>query len=321
MLGVALLNMGGPGGPGEVRAFLRALFSDRDLIRLPGGPALQGVFAILIAALRTRKVQGNYRRIGGGSPLLDLTRRQAEGLRRALAARGVPAAVEPLMRYTRPRAVDALRALRRAGADALVAVSLYPQFSRATTGSSLADLERAAVDSGLFPRRSVVDRYPEHPGYLEAVAERVREGLAGFPEERRGRVVLLFSAHSLPERAVREGDPYVAEIERTVAGVRARLPAEQPWRLGFQSRTGPVRWVGPDTAEVLRDLGREGVREVLVVPAAFVSDHIETLYEIDLLFAEDARAAGIADFRRAPSLNDSPTFAAALADLVLEAAP
>jgi ferrochelatase len=172
----------------------------------------------------------------------------------------------------------------------------------------------------LFLPHVVIDRYPEHPGYLDAVAERVHEGLAGFPAERRRHVVVLFSAHSLPERFVREGDPYVAEVERTVAGVRARLPAGQPWRLGFQSRTGPVRWVGPDTAEVLRDLGREGVREVLVVPAAFVSDHIETLYEIDLLFAEDARRAGIADFRRAPSLNDSPTFLAALADLVLEAA-
>ena len=166
-----------------------------------------------------------------------------------------------------------------------------------------------------------MDRYPEHPGYLDAVAERVRTGLDWFPEERRADVVLLFSAHSLPKRFIDEGDPYVSEIERTVAGVRARLPESHPWRLSYQSRAGPVEWVGPDTAAVIAELGREGVRDVLAIPIAFVSDHIETLQEIDLRYAAEAKDAGIGTFRRSESLNDSATFLDALADLVTEAIP
>ncbi|MCU0725900.1 MAG: ferrochelatase [Planctomycetes bacterium] len=311
-LGVILMNLGGPGKQGEIRPFLASLFSDREIIRLPGGPVFQPALAQLIAGLRLSKVRRNYRQIGGGSPLLDLTRRQAEGLAAELGRRGFPARVAVAMRYSRPRADDALLALARGGFDRLVAVSLYPQYSRATTGSSVADLLRAMGRTGITGKLALVERYPEHPGYLDALALKVREGLR--PES-----VVLFSAHGLPEKLVRAGDPYVGEIERTVAGVRARLPAGTPWRLGYQSRVGPVKWVGPDTEEVIRDLGREGARDVLAVPVAFVSDHIETLQEIDILYAGVARAAGIPSFRRSGSLNDSPAFLEALADLVLEA--
>ncbi len=315
--GVILMNLGGPARPSAIRPFLTALFSDREIIRLPGGPLLQPVTARLLTTLRLASVRANYARIGGGSPLPAITRRQAEGLRERLRARGIEAQTATALRYTRPRADDALRAL--SGADRLVAVSLYPQYSRATTGSSLADLRRALDRAGLGFPLSVVDRYPDHPGYLDALADTVRRGLSAWPAPRRPSVVVLFSAHSLPERLVREGDPYVEEVGRTVAGVRERLPAGQPWRLAFQSRVGPVRWVGPGTEEVLRDLAREGARDVLVVPVSFVSDHLETLYEIDLLYGTLARRRGIERYRRAEALNDSPAFLEALADLVTEA--
>jgi ferrochelatase len=311
-LGIILMNLGGPAKQGEIRPFLASLFSDREIIRLPGGPVFQPALAQLIAGLRMKKVRANYRQIGGGSPLLALTRGQAAGLAAEFARRGVDAKVAVAMRYSRPRAAGALLSLARAGFDRLVAVSLYPQYSRATTGSSVSDLLRAMGRTGVLVKLALVDRYPDHPGYLDALAEKVREAL-------RPETTVLFSAHGLPERLVRSGDPYVREVERTVAGVRARLPAGTPWRLGFQSRVGPVKWVGPDTEAVIRDLGREGARDVLAVPVAFVSDHIETLQEIDILYAGVARAAGVPSFRRSASLNDSPAFMRALADLVLEA--
>jgi ferrochelatase len=317
--GVILLNLGGPSTPSEIRPFLVSLFSDREIIRLPGGPLLQPLMARLIARMRLKRVTENYASIGGGSPIFPLTRRQAEGLEAVLRGRGLDACVGIAMRYTYPDADEALTEMERAGVDRLLAVTMYPQYSRATTGSSLAALRRAMARRGVELPLAVVDRYPEHPGYLEAVAEKVRAGLGAYPEDRRAGATLLFSAHSLPQRFVDEGDPYVNEIEATVAGVLARLPEGQPWRLSFQSRAGPVKWVGPETSEVIEELARDGVEDVLAVPIAFVSDHIETLQEIDLLYAGQARDLGISGFSRSKSLNDSPTFLAALAELVTEA--
>ncbi|MHC4471620.1 MAG: ferrochelatase [Planctomycetota bacterium] len=318
-IGVILMNLGGPSSPEEIRPFLVRLFSDREIIRLPGGPLLQPLMARLIARLRLKRVRRNYEAIGGRSPLLRLTRLQAEGLREVLATRGFDARVGVAMRYTSPSSAQTLMEMTRSGVSRLVALTLYPQYSKATTGSSLTALRRAMEWAGAETPFAVVDRFPEHPVYLDSVAERVWAGLKRWPAEQRADVVLLFSAHSLPQRLVDEGDPYVVEVKRTIEGVLARLPHGQPWRLGFQSRAGPVQWVGPDTSDVIRRLGQENVRGALCVPVAFVSDHIETLQEIDLLYAGEAREAGIETFRRSESLNDSPTFLEALADLVEEA--
>jgi len=318
-VGVILLNLGGPGSAGEIQPFLRALFSDRTIIRLPGGPLLQPLVAKLIARLRRKKVVANYARIGGGSPILPLTTKQAEGLERVLGERGREAKVAIAMRYTEPGATSALDELAVAGVTRLVALTLYPHFSKATTGSSLADLERKMAAAGTDLPLTVIDRYPTHEGYVDAVTEKVREGLAAYPADKRDDVILLFSAHSLPQRFIDDGDPYLAETKRTVNAVLDRLGGDRRFKLAFQSRSGPVTWVGPDTADVIEQMADAGETEVLVVPISFVSDHIETLYEIDLLYGDRAAGLGITGYRRTESLNDSPAFLNALADMVEEA--
>jgi ferrochelatase len=324
--GVLLFNLGGPGTLDDVEPFLVNLFSDRDIIELPLGAALQPAFARAVAKVRGPSVRRNYASIGGGSPQLRLTLAQAEALsaRLSRADRRVPVAVA--MRYWRPSTAEALRELASLGVERVVTLTLYPHYSRATTGSSERELARVMARpewQGRF-RLSGVDRYPEEPAYLDALAATVRESLAAFPAPTRDGVVLLFSAHGLPRRFVDAGDPYVAETQATVRGILQRLGAPNRHALGYQSRTGPVKWIGPGTDEILREVGREGVRAVLVVPVSFVSDHIETLYELDQLFAGVARAAGIEDYRRSPALNTRPAFIEALAGLVerhLEAAP
>lgn len=318
MVGVLLLNLGGPETLDEVEPFLRELFSDRDLIELPLGAAFQPLFARLIARLRGPAVRRNYRGIGGGSPQLRLTRVQAAALQARLNRDGDRVRVAIALRYARPNAEDALAELLAEGVERIVTLPLYPQYSAATTGSSERALQRA-LDGPRFRGRFEVMRvasYPTEPSYLEALADCVRRGLAGFGEEARGRALLLFSAHGLPQRFVDRGDPYVKETQATVTGVLARLRLPNRDALGFQSRTGPVKWTGPGTDEMIERAAREGVREILVVPVSFVTDHIETLYEVDQLFAEKARRAGIAEFRRSPALDAHPAFIQALAGLV-----
>jgi ferrochelatase len=200
-----------------------------------------------------------------------------------------------------------------------VTLTLFPHWSKATTGSSQKELETALA----LPRFGAnhwritgIDRYADDPGYLDAFADTVRAALGGFPPGARERAVILFSAHGLPQKFVDEGDPYVGQIEATRQGLLKRLAVPNRQVLGYQSRTGPVKWIGPGTDEMIAELGREGVKELLIVPLSFVSDHIETLYEVDILFADMARAAGITDYRRPAALNDNPAFIEALARLV-----
>lgn len=347
-VGIVLLNLGGPPDQAAVQPFLYRLFSDREIIQLPGGPLGQKLLARIIARARGREVRRNYQAIGGGSPILRLTTAQARALETALnrpaggpAGNAAPAgaeAGEPLghhaagedaprfavtiaMRYWQPTSDEALTGLVERGISRAIALTLYPQFSTATTGSSWNELLRAArrLDLESKLRLSCIDRYPVDPAYLEAVAATVLEGLAGFPEELRASVVLLFSAHGLPVRFIERGDPYEREIHATRDGVLDRLRrhgVENRWELAYQSRTGPVRWLDPSTDVVIRELGRQKVRSVLVIPIAFVSDHIETLYEVDQLFAEEARHAGITHYRRTRMLNDDPAYIAALAAMV-----
>jgi ferrochelatase len=324
--GVLLFNLGGPATLDDVEPFLVNLFSDRDIIELPLGRALQPAFARVVAKVRGPSVRRNYASIGGGSPQLRLTLAQARALSARLSRADGQVPVAVAMRYWRPGTAEALQELADAGVERVVTLTLYPHYSRATTGSSERELARVMARpewQGRF-RLSGVDRYPEEPAYLDALAATVRESLAAFPAETRDGVVLLFSAHGLPRRFVDAGDPYVAETQATVRGILERVGAPNRHALGYQSRTGPVKWIGPGTDEILRELGREGVRAVLVVPVSFVSDHIETLYELDQLFAGVARAAGIEDYRRSPALNTRPAFVEALAGLVerhLEAVP
>jgi protoporphyrin/coproporphyrin ferrochelatase len=326
---IVLFNLGGPDDLASVEPFLVNLFADREIIELPLGARLQPLMARLIARLRAPSVRRNYERIGGGSPQLRITRAQARALENRLSAGWNGAwpgealaetryRVFVAMRYTRPTAADALAEIAAAGIRRIVTLTLFPHYSKATTGSSRREFDRALADPRWRRRFAVthIEHYADHPGYLDAMAATVRAAWSRVPLPRRDAAVVLFSAHGLPRKFIDEGDPYVTHIEATRRGILERLRLPNRQLLAFQSRTGPVKWIGPGTEEVLKQLGREGVRDVLVVPLSFVSDHIETLYEVDLLFAEAAREAGITGYSRPQALNTHPMFIDALADLV-----
>lgn len=320
-LGVLLFNMGGPATLDEVEPFLVEVFSDRDVIELPFGRALQPLFARVLARARARSVRRNYALIGGGSPLLRHTVAQARALQRRLdgGPLGGRARVFIAMRYTAPTAADALAAMSAAAVRQVVTVPLYPHWSRATTGSFHRALQRAleaGKDDGPAVEVTHIRSYFDDPLYLDALAATVRLGFETIPPDARRDTVVLFSAHGLPQTLVDAGDPYVEQIEATRRGVVERAALGNRHLLGYQSRTGPVRWIGPGTEELLDRLGLEGVRSVLVVPLSFVSEHIETLYEVDILLRERALARGITLYRRTPTLQTHPLFVECLARLV-----
>jgi ferrochelatase len=320
-IAVVLFNLGGPEDLASVEPFLINLFSDREIIELPFGSTLQPAMARLIAKMRGPSVRRNYASIGGGSPQLRLTTAQARALEERLNAASAHYRVFVAMRYSRPSCEDALEAIAAAGIRRIVTLTLFPHYSKATTGSSRREFDRTLakpVWRAFGFAVTHIDRYADDGGYLDAMADRVLEAWRGIPEDRRPRTVLLFSAHGLPQKFIDAGDPYVEEIEATRRGIleRVALPCREV--LAYQSRTGPVRWIGPGTEEMLTELGREGVTDVLVVPLSFVSDHIETLYEVDQLFAGVAAKAGISGYRRTEALNTSSRFIDALAGLVEE---
>ena len=319
-IGVLLLNLGGPDSPEAIRPFLSNLFADREIIRLPGGAWGQRLLGRLIVRARLRSARRNYAAIGGHSPLLALTLRQAAALERVFRDEfGLDATVAPAMRYWHPFAGEALGDMAARGIRRIVAMTLYPHYSIATTGSSAHELRRVIERDfrGQFDL-TIIDRWPALPGYLDALVGRVRAALGAVPDERREGVALLFSAHGLPLNFIARGDPYVDDIKATLHGVLERLDGQRPWRLAYQSRVGPVRWLRPTTKEALRELARAGCRDVLVVPISFVTDHVETLYEIDQELAHLARELGFVTFRRTAALNDDPGFIRALAGLIVE---
>jgi ferrochelatase len=315
--GIVMMNLGGPKALADVNPFLRTLFQDREIIQLP----FQRFLGPFIADRRTKKIQQHYREIGGGSPILAWTEEQGRGMVARLDERSPATAPHKFyvaFRYIAPTSDDALRAMRADGVKRAVAFTQYPQFSCATTGSSLNELWRAAHRTKLQDafEWSVLDRWPTHPGFIDAMTETVRNGLAEFEPADRDGVVLVFSAHSLPLAIIERGDAYPAEIGASVHEVMQRLEYRQQYLISYQSEVGPVRWLGPSTERVIEELGRKRHSQVLVVPIAFTSDHIETLHELDIEYGELAEKVGIHNFRRAPALNGMPQFQDALADLV-----
>lgn len=306
---IILLQMGGPDSLEAVKPFLLNLFTDRDIIKI--GPAfLQPFIARRIVKKRTPKVSGYYGRIGGKSPIRELTEDQARSLEEQL---GPDYRCFVAMRYSLPSTRDALTAARRAGCSSIVTLSLYPHYSRATTGSSINELNRELSASGLSSPIPIIDRFYDHPLYIEALAEKIEEGLTQFAD--RSAVDIVFSAHSLPQSFIDSGDPYLSHIQETVRLVVARLGKVKHY-LAFQSRAGPVKWLEPSTEAMMKERAAGGCKQMLMVPLSFVSDHIETLYEIDIQYGEEAAALGITEFRRSPSLNSSPLFIQCLAELV-----
>lgn len=316
---IVMLNMGGPKTLDDVGPFLLNLFADREIIQLP----FQNVLGPFIARRRTKAVQSLYQEIGGGSPILEWTNIQGRGMCERLdrlSPETAPHRFYIAFRYTEPTAEDALKAMKRDGVERAIAFTQYPQYSCATTGSSLNDLWRAVGKLGLAKafKWSVIDRWPAHPKFIDAMTETVRVGLDQFTKSEQEDVLLLFSAHSLPLSIVNRGDTYPAEIGATVHEVMKRLNFAYEYMVSYQSDVGPVPWLGPLTEDVIKDLGRQKRRNVLVVGVAFTNDHIETLSEIDIEYAELAQEVGITKFRRAPALNDLPLFQDALAEIVYE---
>lgn len=321
-VGIVLFQLGGPDSLEAVEPFLRNLFRDPDII--PMGPLgfLRNPLAKLISSRRSVAVRGKYAEIGGRSPIGTLTERQRGALVEALSTEIDPVAVVA-MRYWHPLTAEAVDALRKAGPLAeIVLLPLYPHFSYATTLSSLKEWRRVYGEpSGGPPQRTVAQFY-DHPLYIQALAQRIGSVLRQFADS--SRIHLIFSAHGLPMSLVEKGDPYPGQVEATVRLVceegRKQYPAwPKTHLLCYQSRVGPAKWLQPPLTGTIERLGNEGVKEMLIVPISFVTEHIETLHEINIEAREEAKKFGIEVFRMMPAVGDSPLFIAALKDLVLQA--
>jgi len=316
--GVLLFNLGGPETLEDVRPFLYNLFSDPDILRIRSD-VLRRSLAWILAATRQRKSRGLYRQIGGGSPLRRITEAQAAALAAEFASRGREVGVYVGMRCWKPTIDEAVQRLLRDGIRRLVLLPLFPQYSMTTTGSCFRYFRTLDGRLGLSPKIQIsyIQSWYKESLYVEAMADLIRAALMRFSEEGRARVRLLYSAHSLPARYIEEGDPYLEQSRESVALIDACLGTAHASTLAFQSRVGPVKWLGPDTRDVLADLAGKGVDRVLAVPISFVSDHIETLQEMDIQYKQLAAKLGIREFHRADAPNLHPTFIRALADLTI----
>ena len=311
-IAVVLFNLGGPDGPAAVKPFLANLFSDPAIIDLPG--LIRRPLAKFIAARREKSAQANYAIMGGGSPLLPETRRQAEALQEALMAARPGDVVKTFiaMRYWNPLAEQTAAEVAAFAPDEIVLLPLYPQFSTTTTESSLKAWNGVYRGPG---RSRTVCCYPSAPGWIEAQAEGVKTKLA---EAGDAPVRVLFSAHGVPEKIIGgRGDPYQEQIEATCAAI-AQAAGLVDWQVCYQSRVGPLKWLGPSTPEAIAQAAADGVG-VVVTPVAFVSEHIETLVELDVEYAELAHEKAVKPYLRAPAVGVAPDFIQTLADAVGEA--
>ena len=310
---VVLFNLGGPDRPDAVEPFLFNLFFDPAIIRLP--TPLRWLLAKLIARRRAPVAQEIYRKIGGGSPLLPNTEAQAMALEATLQAKGLgEIKVFIAMRYWHPRARETARAVAAFGPDQIVLLSLYPQYSTTTTASSLQEWQREAKAAGLTAPTQAVCCYPEEAGFVEAMVEGLRAALRQLNHKRPPRV--LFSAHGLPKKIVDRGDPYQWQVEQSVAEVLRRLgEVNLDWQICYQSRVGPLEWIGPATDSEIEKAAREG-RPIVVVPIAFVSEHSETLVELDIEYRKLAEEAGAPAYIRVATAGTDAAFIAGLAGLV-----
>jgi ferrochelatase len=313
---VVLFNLGGPDRLASVRPFLRNLFSDPAILRVPG--FVRFLLARLIATLRAPTARRIYGELGGGSPILANTESQARALEQRLSEMLPASTVQSFvaMRYWHPFARETARAVNGFAPQQVVLLPLYPQFSTTTTASSMRDWHRAAVLAGLAAPAHAICCYPVQVGFLRALATLVRSALAAWqgPPPR-----VLFSAHGLPEKIVAAGDPYRWQVEQTAASLAAELAgAIGDWVVCYQSRVGPLKWIGPSTADEIRRAGRDRVA-LLVVPIAFVSEHSETLVELDIEYRRLADEVGVTRYQRVATVSSADEFIRGLAELVCEA--
>ncbi|WJX50793.1 hypothetical protein P8452_37048 [Trifolium repens] len=325
-VGVLLLNLGGPETLDDVQPFLFNLFADPDIIRLPRlFRFLQRPLAKLISTLRAPKSKEGYASIGGGSPLRKITDDQALALKMALEAKGLTSNVYVGMRYWFPFTEEAVQQIKRDGITRLVVLPLYPQFSISTTGSSISVLEQTFREDDYLSRLpvSIINSWYQREGYLKSMADLIEKELQSFSEPMEA--MIFFSAHGVPVSYVENaGDPYRDQMEECIFLIMQELKARgisNKHTLAYQSRVGPVQWLKPYTDEVLVELGQKGVKSLLAVPVSFVSEHIETLEEIDMEYRELALESGIKNWARVPALGLTPSFITDMADAVIEALP
>jgi ferrochelatase len=317
-VGVLLLNLGGPDRLEDVRPFLFNLFSDPEIIRLPFS-WLQKPLAWLISTLRAKKSQANYLQIGGGSPLRRITEAQSQALLERLSSMVEDVHVYIGMRYWHPFTEEAIARIKRDRINKLVILPLYPQFSISTSGSSFRVLEEMWKTDPVLKQieYTLIPSWYNNPRYLQAMVDLIAQELNKFSDPKQ--VHIFFSAHGVPQSYVDEaGDPYQQEIENCTRLIMQTLNQPNQHTLAYQSRVGPVEWLKPYTEDSLQELGAKGIRDLLVVPISFVSEHIETLQEIDIEYREVAEKAGIKNFQRVPALNTHPIFIDSLAQLVRE---
>ena len=310
-IAVILFQLGGPDSQDTVEPFLYNLFCDPDIINFPGSFLARKPLAKLISTTRSKRVRQHYAEIGGGSPIRRLTMQQERALeaalRQHLSARAIVA-----MRYWHPNTEEAVASLLSAPFEELVLLPLYPHYSFATTGSSLKEWNRryqANVPVHL------IDHFFDHPDYIAAIVERVNGVLRQLPNPEE--VELVFSAHGLPMALVERGDPYPQHIDATVRLVCELGAWQNPHILCYQSKVGPQKWLQPSLASTIEKMAREGIKRMLVIPISFLTEHIETLHEINIEAREHAESLGVSDFHMMPALNDSPLLIRALTDLVL----
>ena len=318
-IGVVLLNLGGPDSLDAVEPFLYNLFVDPDIINFPGSFLFRKGLAKLISSRRHPKIQEQYKQIGNKSPLKEYTLGQAKLLEEKLNEK-FPARVYAAMRYWHPFTEETLDELEKENITKVILLPLYPQYSMATTESSVKEWKKHLAERDSKIEWTLVEHYYDFPPYIEACVERINQGLEKFAPEVREKVDILFSAHGTPMKLVKQGDPYSGHICETVTAVMERGKWKNPHHLCFQSKVGPQKWLTPSTPTTIEDLAKKGSKLMLAVPIAFASDHLETLFEVGIEFAHLAKEAGVEQFEVTEGLNYLDKFIDALAELAIKKA-
>ncbi len=315
---VVLFQLGGPDSLETIEPFLFNLFMDPDIINFPLAFLVRKPLAKLISKKRSTKVRNNYKLIGGKSPILDLTIRQANALSSRLVQHGIQAQVFIAMRYWHPLISEVVSEIIVGKFDQIILVPLYPQFSNATTGSSINEWNRQAIKQGLnIPTRAVCC-YPNHPALIDAFVENINKSLSKLSYVTPENINLVFSAHGVPVSYIQKGDPYQLHIEETVRRVMEIGKWKSPFTICFQSKVGPMRWLKPSLIEKVEHLANNNRKYLLIIPIAFVTDHIETLHEINIEVRGQAMLYGVQQFELMPALNNHPKFIECLVDLVAQ---
>ncbi len=311
-IGVVLLNMGGPDSLEAIQPFLYNLFSDHDIIQIP--KPIQKPVAWIISKTRAKKTEEYYKVMGGKSPQKEQTEEQAKALQNVL---GKDFKVVVAMRYWHPFTEEALEKLKNENLEKIILLPLYPQYSKTTTGSSFNEFFRQFEKfkkQGYFKDVEVVkvESYHNNQRYIKAMVDNIKENLPDYKDYH-----FLFSAHSLPEKIIKEGDPYKNQIEETVELIKNSFP-EVDYSLAYQSKVGPVKWLEPMTDEKIIELAKKGIKNIAVIPVAFVSEHSETLYELDIQYGKLAKEHGIENYKRIPTLKTHPEFIQTLKEIVIQ---